>query len=162
RARLYEKLNWMRPWLSQAALAAFTVAQAAAQGLITTVAGTGYAFRAENLPAIQAPVGPVRGVAATPDGSVYFTDIRNNLVLKVDATGLLAIVAGNSFDGFSGDGGSATSARLSYPDSVAVGPDGAVYIADKSNYRVRRVSPDGVISTLAGNGSNNYSGDGGP
>ena len=104
----------MRRWVRRSTAVAFTIAQAAAQGLITTVAGTGYAFRAENLPAIQAPVGPVRGVAASLNGDIYLTDIRNNLVLKIDSQGLLTIVAGNSFDGFSGDDGPATSARLSF------------------------------------------------
>src|SRR5687768_5027438 len=70
--------------------------------------------------------------------------------------------AGTGVKGFSGDGGPATAAQLNNPFGVARGTDGALYICDCDNHRIRKVTPDGVIHTVAGNGSRGYSGDGGP
>src|SRR6185437_15870125 len=71
-------------------------------------------------------------------------------------------VAGNGTAGFSGDDGPATQAMLSQPFAVAVASDGSVFIADTDNHRIRRVGPDGIITTVAGNGTSGFSGDGGP
>src|SRR4051794_27498839 len=76
--------------------------------------------------------------------------------------GVIRTVAGTNQRGYSGDGGSATSAAFDQPRSTAVGPDGAVYIADTFNHRVRRVDPGGAVTTMAGTGMAAYSGDGGP
>ena len=73
----------------------------------------------------------------------------------------ITTLAGNGTAGFSGDAGAATSAGLNMPKGLAVAPDGTVYIADMSDYRVRAVSPKGIISTFAGNGTNAFAGDGG-
>ena len=78
------------------------------------------------------------------------------------AQNIVTTIAGNGISGFSGDGGSATSAELLAPSSVAVDPLGNVYIADSRNNRIRKVSPNGIITTVAGNGAAGYSGDGGP
>ena len=97
-------------------------------------------------------------------GNVYVADdsLGNNLVFKVDSQGVLMVVAGNGTFGFSGDGGPATSASLDSPGGVAVDAAGNLYIADCGNERIRKVTPGGVISTVAGNGTAGYSGDGGP
>jgi len=99
-------------------------------------------------------------VAVDATGDVYFTD--GNHVLEVDpVTRLVLVVAGTGMNGFSGDGGSALHARLSYPRSVAVAPNGDVYFVD--NDRIRKVSAaTGTISTVAGNGRTGSTGDGGP
>ncbi|HUD57679.1 MAG TPA: hypothetical protein VMR02_20785 [Terracidiphilus sp.] len=75
--------------------------------------------------------------------------------------GLITTVAGNGALGYSGDGGAATSAKLNVPSGVAVDGVGNLYIADAGNNRIRRVAPDGIITTVAGNGALGYSGDGG-
>ena len=152
-----------RPFrLCAAAIVISTFFYAQAQ-VITTVAGTDFAFPATPLAAVNAPAGTIGNVAVDASGNLYFTepDIGNNLVFKVDRQGTLTVVAGNGTIGFSGDGGPATSAALDSPVGIAVDPDGNVFIADTFNHRIRKVTPDGIITTVAGNGSPGYSGDGG-
>ena len=93
------------------------------------------------------------------DGSLYIVDITNSRIRRVGPDGIITTVAGGgpSF----GDGGPATQAQLDRPLGVAVGPDGSLYIAD-GNYRIRRVGPDGIITTVAGMGIRGFAGDGGP
>ncbi len=126
--------------------------------LITTVAGGSVT----PTPASALSVQLARPWAAAADaaGSVYFSD--GNFVYKVDRSATLTRVAGNGMAGYSGDGGPATRARLKLPLGVAVDASGSVYIADAGNSRVRKVAPDGTITTIAGNGTYGYSGDGGP
>ena len=100
------------------------------------------------------------GVAAAADGGVLVVQGFENRVLHVDRAGVMTAVAGSGVRGFLGDGGPATAARLSRPKGVASMPDGGFLIADGN--RVRRVAPDGTISTVAGNGAMVPSGDGGP
>ena len=97
-----------------------------------------------------------------PDGNLYIADRNNNRIRRVGPDGIIITVAGNGISGFSGDGGPATQAALSAPFGMAVGPDGSLYIGDRNNRRVRRVGPDGIITTVAGNGQSGFSGDGGP
>jgi uncharacterized protein (TIGR03437 family) len=132
--------------------------------VITTVAGTDFAFPPTPIAAINAPIGIVAGVAIDASGNVYIADgaLGSNLVFKVDQQGVLTVVAGNGTLGFSGDGGPATSAALGSPAGVAVDTAGNLFIVDSFNERMRKVTPDGIISTVAGNGTNGFSGDGGP
>ena len=125
---------------------------AGAQGVITTVAGTDWLFPSGNRPAVDAPLGPVAGVAVDPSGNLYLTDVGNHMVFKASADGTLTILAGNGIQWFSGDGGPATSASLALPEGVAVDGAGNVYIADEENHNIRKVSPDGTITTVAGTG----------
>ena len=81
---------------------------------------------------------------------------------KVDAQGIITTVAGTGLPGFSGDGGPATSAMLNLPIAVAVDPNGNLYITDWENFRIRKVDPQGTITTIAGTGKKGHSGDGGP
>ena len=133
-----------------------------AQGIITTVAGNGRIFRGNGGPATSAALGFIYGVAVDSAGNVFATDQDNNLVVKISPTGIITVVAGNNIAGFSGDGGPATSASLNFPFGVAVDGVGNLYIADRNNARIRKVSPDGTITTVAGNGRYGFSGDGGP
>jgi sugar lactone lactonase YvrE len=100
------------------------------------------------------------GVAVDAAGNLYIADSGNNRVLKV-SNGVVATVAGNGIYGYSGDNGPATSAQLYAPDGIAVDGAGNLYIADIGNYRIRKVS-NGVITTVAGNGTYGYDGDNGP
>lgn len=129
---------------------------------ISTIAGSNWVFPAAALPATQAPLGNVSAVAVDKTGNYYVADTSNNLVLKVNASGMLTAVAGNGSSGYSGDGGPATSAALNSPSEIAVDGKGNLFIADSGNNRVRMVNPAGVITTVAGTGTGDYSGDAGP
>jgi len=132
-----------------------------AQGVITTFAGAGIAdYSGDGGPATQARIDTPEGVAVDRQGNVYIADSVSGVVRRVDTAGIITTFAGNGKDGFDGDGGPATQARLSSPRGVAAGADGSVYIADTGNDRIRQVAPNGVITTVAGNGQTGYNGDG--
>ncbi len=99
-------------------------------------------------------------IATDANGNLYVTSFYGGRVYKVDQYGIVTTVAGNGSQGFSGDGGPATSASISFPEGVAVDTNGNIYIADTYNNRIRKVSTNGVITTVAGNGAQGYSGDG--
>ncbi|HLK67398.1 MAG TPA: hypothetical protein VKU19_28375 [Bryobacteraceae bacterium] len=128
--------------------------------VITTIAGTDPALSASGIPAISAPLIHATGVAVDGSGNLYIADTGSQIVTRVSADGTLTVIAGNGHQGFSGDGGPATLASLNQPFAIAVDSGGSVYIADYGNSRVRKVS-GGTISTVAGNGSFFFSGDGG-
>ncbi len=100
------------------------------------------------------------GLAMDSAGNLYIADTNNNRIMKLAPSGAISLVAGNNLAGFSGDGGPATKAELSFPTGVAVDGAGSVYIADKTNSRIRKVT-NGVINTIAGVGTAVYWGDGG-
>lgn len=110
--------------------------------------------------AVQAHLNAPRGLAVDASGNVYIADTNNNKVLKL-TNGALTTVAGTGVAGSSGDGKAATLAQLFAPRGVAVDNAGNLYIADYSNQRIRMVSPNGIITTIAGTGRSGYSGDGG-
>jgi sugar lactone lactonase YvrE len=99
------------------------------------------------------------GVAVDDNGNLFVS--RFDRVCKVGTNGLITTVAGNGTEGYSGDGGPATNAALSTPRGLAVDAAGNLFIADLNNNRVRKVDTSGVITTIAGNGSTSFSGDGG-
>ena len=101
-------------------------------------------------------------VEVGPDGSRYVALPHGDLIVRVAPDGAQSIVAGNGVEGFSGDGGPATQAMLGDPTGIAIAPDGSLYIAEQANFRVRKVAPDGTISTVAGTGVAGFGGDGGP
>ena len=122
----------------------------------------------EPIMAVTATIGSPVAVITDANGNLYFsTDgdlsgFDDSRVFKVDRSGVLTVVAGNSVDGYSGDGGPAVNAQLNHPGGLAFDKAGNLYIADSWNYCVRKVTPAGVITTAAGIGTGGYSGDGGP
>ena len=129
-------------------------------GMITTVAGNGTTgFGGDNGPATSAQLQPT-GVAVDAAGSLYIADALNNRIRKV-SNGVITTVAGNGTPAFSGDNGPATNAELYLPYGVAVDAASNLYIADTFNYRIRNVS-GGVITTVAGNGTEGFGRDTGP
>jgi sugar lactone lactonase YvrE len=132
-------------------------------GIITTVAGNGSnEYSGDGRPATSVGLGWLTDVEVDEAGNLYFADEAADRIRKVDPNGVMTTVAGNGVEGFSGDGGPATSASLYNPSNVAIDGAGNLYIADYRNYRIRKVDPNGIISTVAGNGSYVFSGDGGP
>jgi uncharacterized protein (TIGR03437 family) len=130
-------------------------------GTIKTVAGNGFTdYGGDGGPATSAGLYNPRGIALDTLGNLYITDEDHYRIRKVSG-GIITTVAGNGSDGFSGDGGPATSASLASPYAVAVDGAGSLYIADFDNLRIRKVS-GGTISTVAGDGVVGFSGDGGP
>jgi uncharacterized protein (TIGR03437 family) len=136
---------------------------AASGYIISTVAGNGtYGYSGDGGQATASSLAGPQGVAVDAHGNIYIVENLANRARKVSPNGIITTVAGNGTQGYSGDGGPATNAELSLPNGVAVDASGNLYIADTLNSRIRKVSPNGVISTTAGNGTQGYSGDGGP
>ncbi|HWC95989.1 MAG TPA: IPT/TIG domain-containing protein [Candidatus Sulfopaludibacter sp.] len=135
---------------------------AAATGIITTIAGTtSPGYNGDNGPAIKAQLKNPVAVAVDPSGNIYIADSGNHVIRKVSGA-IITTVAGNGTPGFSGDGGKAFPlAQLNNPKGVAVDSAGNVYISDTNNARIRVVSTSGIITTIAGNNSFAYAGDGG-
>jgi sugar lactone lactonase YvrE len=133
-------------------------------GIVTTVAGGG--TNGDGVAATNASVNSPYGVALDSLGNIYIAETGNNRIRRVDTNGIITTLAGGhgigkNGGGYSGDGGAATNAALLSPYGVALDASGGFYIADTGNDRVRRVDADGFIATVAGNGTNGYSGDGG-
>jgi sugar lactone lactonase YvrE len=101
---------------------------------------------------VQAELNSPTGVAVDGSGNILIADTANNRVRRVDATsGLISTVAGTGDEGFNGDGGSATQARLMQPSGITVDAEGAIYVSDTFNNRIRRVDPvSGLITTVVG------------
>ncbi len=113
-------------------------------------------------PATQAYLQQAIAVTSDSLGQIYIAEFSGNKIRKVNTSGIISTVAGNGTGGFSGDGGLATQAQLNSPSGVSVDTAGNLYIADTYNNRIRRVSPSGIISTVAGTGAKAFSGEGGP
>ncbi len=126
-----------------------TIRKVDASGTITTFAGNGTAgYSGDGGAATAAELAYPSGVFAAADGSVYIADGANWNVRRVDPSGIITTIAGSPYTGFSGDGGPGTNARLSFPTGVCADPSGNVYIADKDNYRIRKIS--GCTTPAAG------------
>ena len=132
------------------------------KGNITTFAGNGVAaYGGDGGAATNASLGYPGGVAIDAFGNLYIADYNNNRIRRVDTNGIITTVAGNGTQTYSGDGGAATNASLYYPRSVAFDTGGNLFIADQNNLHIRKVDTNGIITTVAGNGSYGYLGDGG-
>jgi len=132
-------------------------------GIITTIAGTGSpGFTADGHAATASLLYKPYGICIDGSGIVYFSEQGNNCVRKIDASGIISTIAGTggAADGFGGDDGPATAALLNTPCGIIMDGSGNLFIADEDNYRVRKVSSSGYITTVAGTGSVGFSGDG--
>jgi NHL repeat len=123
-------------------------------------------FLGDGGPATSAGLNYPQGLAVDTAGDIFIADSQDHRIRRVTPGEIITTVVGSSpvpgKGGFSGDDGPALDAQLNYPTDVAVDGDGNLYIADSENQRIRKVSPDGIISTIAGNGTPGYSGDHGP
>ena len=130
-------------------------------GVLTRVAGTCTAgYSGDGGPAVKAQLSQPDGLALDGAGNLYIADAANSVVRRVAPNGIITTVAGNGISGYSGDGSLAASAQLNVPTGVAVDSAGNLYVADFSNHVIRKVAPNGTISTLAGTGKCGHSGDG--
>jgi uncharacterized protein (TIGR03437 family) len=133
------------------------------QGVIGTVAGNGASTSTgDGGPSLSASFHP-DGVAVDSAGNIYIADQNNNRIRKIDPSGIITTIAGNGNTQFAGDGGPGTSSTVyiaGMHNGLAVDAAGNLFIADDGHHRIRKVDPKGIITTVAGNGSQNYSGDG--
>ena len=130
--------------------------------IISTVCGNGYpAYYGNGVAATTAQLYTPSSVALDLSGTLYFVDQGNNMVRAISNSGTITDIAGKGGPGYSGDGGPATNALLN-PQGVTVDALGNIYIADIGNNVIRKINPLGTISTIAGNDSSGYFGDGGP
>jgi sugar lactone lactonase YvrE len=134
-----------------------------ASGTWTTVAGNGrQGFAGDGGPAVAAELDTPMGVVVAVSGALYIADAHNHRVRLVSPNGIISTLAGSGANGSGGDGGAASQATLRRPVALALNPDGSLYVADAADHRIRRVDANGIISTVAGNGEQGYSGDEGP
>ncbi|HEY7336922.1 MAG TPA: hypothetical protein VH639_18665 [Bryobacteraceae bacterium] len=134
----------------------------ATNSTISTVMGaSGSGFSGDGSAASKAQMNSPVSIVVDPNGNLFFIDLRNARVRKITSSGTISTVAGNGLVTYSGDGGSAQNALMSAPAGVAVAPGGVEYISDTNNQRIRAIAPDGTISTVAGNGTPGFAGDGG-
>ena len=131
--------------------------------IITTIAGTGICgYSGDGGAATAAKLNYPEGVLIDAGGNILFADLNNNRIRKITPAGIITTIAGNGTRGYSGNGGPARKASLNNPTDVFLDPAGNLYIADSSNFVIRKVDPAGIIQTVAGNHTQGFSGDGGP
>jgi trimeric autotransporter adhesin len=148
------------------------VRRISAAGIVVTVAGSGNlpGFAGDGGPASKALLYEPEDVALDAAGNLYIADTGNNRIRKVDRQGIISTIAGTGEAASTGDGAAATKAAVNTPDSVAIAADGTLYVSEPS--RIRRIRPDGIIQTVAGNGMahvgqppwtvDSFAGEGGP
>ena len=140
----------------------FVIRKVTTAGIISTIAGdTTQGYSGDGGPATAAALNQPSCAFADAAGNVYIADEFNSVIRKVNTAGIISTFAGDSTQGFSGDGGPATAAQLSDASGIALDAAGNLYIADNANNRIRMVNTSGIITTIAGNGTQGYSGDGG-
>jgi sugar lactone lactonase YvrE len=155
-----KKLNKMKKTKLLLALC-FAGCMANAQ-VISTIAGNGtYGFSGDGGLAISAEFAAPQSVVIDAAGSLYISDISNQRIRKITPNGIISTFAGNGTAGFSGDGGQATAAKINDPLGIVLDAAGNLYIADQQNQRVRKITTTGIISTVAGNGTQSFGGDAG-
>lgn len=131
--------------------------------MINTIAGNGTGgYSGDGGPAISAQLSGPGELTLDPTGEVYFVDTGNHRVRKVDTTGIISTVAGNGTFGADGDGGPATSAQIAAPGGVAFDAKGNLYITEQGNNAVRKVDPAGIITRIAGDGTQDFTATVGP
>ncbi|MCX4241359.1 NHL domain-containing protein [Paraliomyxa miuraensis] len=132
-------------------------------GIVDTIAGTGEAaYSGDGGPGVDAAIHWPSALELDPEGNLLIAQTRSHVVRRLRIDGTIETIAGTGTAGFSGDGGPATSAQLDQPYGLALDDDGTLYVADRANFRVRRIAPDGTIDTVAGTGTEGFTGNGGP
>jgi sugar lactone lactonase YvrE len=137
----------------------------ASTGIITTIAGTGaQGFSGDTGPSVSAAIDSPTGLALDASNNLFLADTHNHRIRKITAaTGIITTIAGNGVPGFSGDTTAATTATLALPHGITIDPAGNLYLADTANHRIRRIdATTGVITTVVGDGTQAFAGDGGP
>ncbi|HTA82431.1 MAG TPA: T9SS type A sorting domain-containing protein [Bacteroidia bacterium] len=130
-------------------------------GMISTIAGNGTAgYNGDGAPATATELNSPQAVAVNSSGAIYIADYGNNRIRTINSAGDIVTVAGNGTGGFTGDGTAATAAEIFHPTSITFDAAGNLYISDAGNNRIRKVNTAGIISTVAGNGTAAYAGDG--
>ena len=137
-------------------LKAFILLNILVWGVLSTIP----AF-AETVKATETEISLVDGIAVDRTGNIYIARRDNNVISRVDTKGNMTQFAGTGESGYDGDGGKATDAKLKLPAGLTFDKRGNLYIADRNNHRVRKVDTRGIITTVAGNGTAGFSGDGG-
>lgn len=135
---------------------------AASSGIISTIAGTTQGFGGDGGGATGSLLNTPTALVLDAAGNLYIADTNNHRIRKVGTDGNITTFAGNGNAADFGDGGPATSASLNSPEGLAIDNAGNIYVADTASHRIRKITPDGTITTVAGNGSGGFQGDGGP
>jgi uncharacterized protein (TIGR03437 family) len=141
------------------------IRKVAPNGIITPYAGNGeHAYGGDGGNALAAALDWPAGLALDPQGNLYIADQHNNCIRRVSAAGVITTLAGRGPNdwGYAGDGGPAGNALLDYPAAVALDAQGNLFISDQRNSCIRRVDRNGIITTVVGNGTPGFAGDGGP
>jgi RHS repeat-associated protein len=135
-----------------------------AEGIMTHIAGKIYGSREDGIPATEADLYWTQDVYVNPEGNLYIANTGNHIINKVDTNGIITRIAGGGINvrGYAGDGGPAIDALLYSPNSIDGDQAGNIYISDYHNRVIRKIDTNGIITTVAGNGTVGYSGDGGP
>ena len=134
---------------------------------LLVISSTAFAFLpnhdvGDGKPATSVVLTLVDGIAVDRAGNIYLSHRSKNRIRKVSPDGIITTIAGNGIAGYSGDGGPALEAALNFPAGLALDEQNNLFIADRNNHRIRKVTPDGIISTVAGTGQAEFGGDGGP
>jgi len=143
----------------------FRIRMINALGIITTIAGTGFSgYNGDDIPATTAQIATCVGIALDASGNVIFGDINNNRIRKIKPAinGIISTIAGTGSIGYTGDGGQATNATIYDPTGVAIDVSNNIFFAEHGNNCIRKITTDGIINTIAGNGHVGFGGDNGP
>lgn len=131
------------------------------QGLVRAVAGTGDpGYNIDGIIATSSQINAPGGIAVDSAGNLYIADMLNHRIRKVDQKGVIATIAGTGTPGYSGDNGTAKRAQIDSPNSIVVTSDGSLYFTHGVHPRIRKISPQGEITTIAGTGVSGFSDDG--
>jgi len=139
----------------------FCIRKVDVNGKITTVAGSGTLGLGDGGPATSAQLTSPNSIRVDSIGNLYIADWSDQRIRKVDIYGIINTIAGNGIAGFNGDGGLATSAQINFPACLSLDKRGNIFFSDYQNSRIRKIDKNGLISTVAGNGTFSYTGDGG-